>query len=190
MRIKPENFGACLQAIAERGRITNTEALGLLNEVANRGDQMRRTGKADPFVSAARDLAEQLKENAKADRADALRNAAIRAHVLDQVDQAGGLAHAETTLRSLLHGTNAGGRDSVQSMWRGNAAAWQAQLSFALRKAGAEKAAISGALDADISRELWAIHAGRAEPATGNNPARARSRKRSRLCSMGMCATV
>lgn len=172
MKINADNFGECIGKIAARGKISTSEALDLLNEVADRGEKMRRSGVADPFVSAAQDLAQKLKENAEADRIDALRNAAIRNSVMIEIEHAGGLKNAELTLRSIVHGTNEGGRDSVESMWKGNAAGWQAQLSWALRRDGLEKAALSGALDKDVSQELWAMNAGESKPASGNNPAR------------------
>jgi hypothetical protein len=172
MRIDPGNFQACLGAIAERGRLGQQEALDLLEHVAERGDAMRASGVADPFVEAAHELAQRLKESARQDRLDALRNATIRNHVVDQVARNGGLAKAELTLRSVLHGTNAGERDNIESMWKGNAAGWQAQLSHQLRKAGLEKAAISGQIDGDIASELWALNAGTAGRPTGDSPAR------------------
>lgn len=173
MSIDAGNFQACLGRIAAKGKLGAAQALDLLEQVAERGDRMRRTGTPDPFVAAAHELAQKLQDAAKADRLDALRNGAVRNRILAQVDRAGGIASAETTLRGILHGTNTGGRDSVESAWKGNAAGWQAQLSWQLRKAGVEKAAISGELDKDIAREMWGMNAGTRGAVTGNNPARA-----------------
>ncbi len=157
MNIDPGNFEACLGRIAAKGKISTDQALDLLQQVAERGDEMRKTGRMDPLFYAADELAARLKQNAKLDRLDALRNAAIRARIMAQVDRAGGIGNAETTLRSILHGTNAGGRDGIESAWKGNAAGWQAQLAWELRHAGLEKVAISGALDKEVSHELWAM---------------------------------
>ena len=160
MKLNFDAFGDCVAKIVERGKMTPGEARQILQEVANRAEKMRASGVADPFVTAAGDMAARLQEKAKLDSADALRNAMIRNKVLADVQAKGGVAKAIETIRSLLHGTNRGGRDSIQSQWRGLAAGWQAQLSFALHKAGIEKAVISGALDKEIAEALWRAHGG------------------------------
>lgn len=172
MAIDASNYEACLKRIAEKGGVGAKQAQDLLRQVYERGAEMKNAGAADPFISAANELSAKVKEAAKADRLDAIRNTTIRNNVLQQVEKQGGLAKAVNTLRSLLHGTNSGVRDSIESQWRGVASGWQATLTNRLRRAVVEKAAISGQMDRDIARELWAMNAGKAEAVTGNNPAR------------------
>ena len=47
MPINTGNFQACIAKIAERGRISQTEAADLLEELADRAEVMRRTGQQD-----------------------------------------------------------------------------------------------------------------------------------------------
>lgn len=173
MKIDAGNFGECLARIAEKGKVTAGEALAILQEVSDRAEQMRATGKPDPLVAAAGDLANTIKEAAKQDRLDAVRNTTARNNIMDQIARNGGLANAEQTLRGILHGTNKGERDSIESQWKGNAAGWQASLDWQLRKGGVAKAAVSGEIDRDIATEMWAMNEGKAGQATKNNPARA-----------------
>lgn len=171
MRLKDGAFTECIAKIAARGSIGQTEARDLLQEVADRAEQMRATGQPDPFVTAARDLADKLKDAARKDKMDALRNAEIRAALMRQIDQAGGMAAAPEALRSILHGTYTSGLDSVQAQYRGLASNWMAALSHKLHALGVEKAVISGAMDEDIAKELWAMNAGGGE-GSGNKLAR------------------
>lgn len=148
------------------------QAMDLLQQVADRAEEMRQTGEADPFVAAASELVDQLKEQAKLDRVDALRNAAVRNRIMGQVRAGGGIAGAVDTLRSLLHGTNIAGRDSIQGQWRGLASGWQAVVENQLRKLGIAKAAVTGQLDQQVAREMWALNAGQAGPGLANSPER------------------
>lgn len=189
MTVDAGNFRACLDAIVARGKMSAAEALDLLNRVADRAEQFKGSADpmiaADPFGAAARQIAEEGRAAAIADRADALRNAAVRAHVLKAIQDAGGVAAApqsmvgralglermsaaEMAIRSLLHGMNVGDRDNIESLWKGNAARWQGVLSWRLKKAGLEKAAISGVMDRDIATALWKLNAGEA---IGETPA-------------------
>lgn len=171
-RLKPEKWAACVARIAEKGKINKGEALKLLEEVANRGEAMRQTGQADPFVTVAKDLVGSLKEAADRRALDAVKNAGIRKGILDEIEKAGGISKAEQVLRSLLHGTNVGGRDSIESRWRNVGAGWQAPVESEIKKAGLEKAARTGAwgeLDRDAGRAMWDMKAGKGKP-SGNNP--------------------
>jgi hypothetical protein len=161
MKLNLAAFGACIAKIVERGRMTDGEAKAILQEVANRAEQMRASGVADPFVSAAAEMAGRLKENAQKAHADGIRNALIRNNLLGEIEKQGGLANAPETIRSLLHGTNKGSRDNIQSQWRGLAANWQAVLSNALRRGGLEHAAITGELDNEVAEALWRAHGGK-----------------------------
>jgi hypothetical protein len=170
-RLKPEKWAACVAAIAAKGKINKGEALKLLEEVANRGEKMRLTGTADPFVTAAKDLVTNLKDAADRRALDALRNAGVRKKMLDEIKAAGGIAKAADMIRSNLHGTNVGHRDSVQARSRGMAAEMQAPVDRAIEKAGLKEAARLGSLDDDTANDMWAMKAG---PPKGpaNNPAR------------------
>ena len=160
MRLNLDAFGDCLGKIVERGRLTDDQAREILQEVANRGEQLRATGEADAFVKAAGEMAEKLKENAKLDHADALRNAALRQGLMKSIEANGGVKNAIQTIRDLLHGSNIGSRDNIQSQWRGLAAGWQGVLSHKLHSTGVEKIAISGALDGELAEALWRSHGG------------------------------
>jgi hypothetical protein len=160
MRVNPETFKACAAKIAAKGRISRSEALDLLDQVATRAETMRQTGVEDPFVSAAAELASQLKNNMAKDKGDVLRNAMIRNGVYEKIEQAGGLDKAAITLQSLLHGTLRGDAQSIEGMWNGNTKVWYAQYAQALRKLQLQKAFKSGGMDRDVAREMWAMKNG------------------------------
>lgn len=159
---------SCLAKIAAAGRITTGQALDILTQVSDRAERMRETGQPDAFVNAAGELASKVKEAVARDRLDALRNAAKRNGIMDEIGKNGGLPKAADTLRSILHGLNSLGRQSVESMWRGRSNGWQAGLDNMLNKAGLRKAMLSGEMDKDVSDAWWKINAG--EDA-GNSPA-------------------
>lgn len=187
MKIEAGNFAECLAQIAERGRLSESEALVLLQQVSDRAETMRETGIADPNVTAAGELATKLRQEAQLNRLDALRNASKRQRLFDLVVRSGGIhrapqtvfgrlfrlenmTQAELTMRSEMHGTNLGTRDNVESRWRGNANLWQAKLSRAIEKIGVARALVSGDLDSDVSAEWWRINAGQ-EPEHAGSPA-------------------
>lgn len=172
MKLKREAFGDCIADIAEAADVDQGTAFDILQHVADHGERIRAAGQENPFAFAAEDIAQKAREAAARDRADALRNALVRNSIMERIRQNGGLANAVTTLRSLLHGTNRDARDSVQALWRGNAANWTGVLSNRLRQAGLEKAAISGDLDKEIAQALWAMNAGEKVPAEVSSAAR------------------
>lgn len=172
MRINFDAFGPCLDKIAQRGKIQPDEARQILQEVADRAEQMRRTGLVDPFVKAAGELAQRVSDTAKLNKIDALRNAQLRAAALERIDANGGAANAAETLRADMHGTYKTSLDSVQAHTRGMASEWQGALAFKVRQAGAEKAVISGAMDEDIAKDIWKNNGG-AGNGSGNVAAKA-----------------
>ena len=129
MRLNMDAFADCVGKITERGGVDEDGAKDILQEVANRAETLRTAGEADPFVKAADEAATRLRDAAKLDAADALRNASIRQGVMRNIEANGGLKGAVQTLRDLLHGSNIGSRDNIQSQWKGLAAGWQAVLS-------------------------------------------------------------
>jgi hypothetical protein len=164
------SFEDCLARVAAAGRVSRSAALQLLEQVHDRAEQMRLTGAEDPHLAAASELAAKAQETARADRLDAIRNATKRAGILARVT---GFDNAEQVLRDTLHGSNVGGRENVQSEWLGRSATTNAAIDWQLRKAGVQQAAITGQLDAEVARALWAKNEG-AEPAKDvSGPAKA-----------------
>lgn len=154
----------CLARVAARGTIGKAGALEMLQHVADRAEDMRRTGTPDPYVAAAADLGRRMQDNARLDRLDSLRNAAKRQAILNKIT---GFENAEQVLRDALHGSNVGGRESVQALSLGNTATWQSAVSWELQKAGLEQAAITGEMDREIARAMWDRNAGAAATASG-----------------------
>src|SRR6185437_3486963 len=87
MKLNLNAFGDCVEKIAARGRITRGEASQILQEVADRAEQIRHTGQANPFVKAAGELGAAVKEMARKNYLDAVRNATIRSRVLADVEK-------------------------------------------------------------------------------------------------------
>lgn len=150
----------CIAKIAAAGKITQGDALKILSDVADRAEQMRINGVPDPVVAAAGELAGRVQEVARLDRLDALRNAAKRDGIMAQIQTNGGISKAYDTIRSVLHGLNTMGRESVESMWHGLSNGWQAALDNRLVKGALKDATKSGALDRDVSAAWWRINAG------------------------------
>src|SRR5258708_1797189 len=159
-KLTAANFQDCLARIAGKGGVNAKEAEKILEDVNREADLFGDPASPERYLEAAQGIADQVKELAALDQLDALRNAAIRTRIMKQITDAGGLANAPTTLRSLMHGTNIGARDSIEAQWRGVAAGWQGALSAKLHGMGLEKVAISGEIDRDIARELWTINTG------------------------------
>jgi hypothetical protein len=187
--VNAKNFRACLQAITAAGKIGERAALDLLQRVDDRAETLKASDDpmvaADPFGAAAAEIANETRAPAIADRLDAVRNATLRAHVLKEIADAGGVAPApktvigealglekataaEMTLRGRLHGTNAGTRDNIESRWRGVASNLTAVMDNELRKAGLRDAALSGIMDRDIATALYKLSA---NEAIGDTPA-------------------
>ena len=87
------NIEACIARVAARGKITQSEAAQILEDVAIRAERMRDTGEFDSVVAAAGAAAMGLKEEARADLLDAIRNADARV---------GGLARAKAEANGVL----------------------------------------------------------------------------------------
>lgn len=175
MKLNPGAFGACVAKIQARGKMTETEARSILQETANRAEQMRRNGQPDPFVTAAKELADSLKRQAQEKAEDAILNAEKRKAILDAVDTKGGIKAAIDTIRQTLHVTNskdAGSALNVETVGRGIGGNWVSALNWALHKAGVDKIAISGEMDVDIANELLALRSGDKVKESGNNIAK------------------
>lgn len=164
------NFEECLARIARKSGRVGAQARRILQQVSDLGDTLGGAGVADPYIAAAQQLSDRVRLAAKADRLDALRNATIRAGLMQKVEAAGGIGNAYDTIRSELHGTNVGSRDSVEARWKGNAAGWQSALDWAFHQAGVSKAMVDGGMDRDVEREMWALNANEESP-TRKSPA-------------------
>jgi hypothetical protein len=180
MKIDPGNFAACLAAISARGRLGAKEALDLLEEVAERGEEMRRTGTGDPFVAAAFELAGKLKDRARLDRLDAVRNASARGTWTGRAlaEAQGRIAPGISAnlvptnrltladgLRSVLHWMpGAMRKDNVQSMWHDLEGRLIAPLGNRLRQAGLLKAAQADGWRNEVAEALWRRNGGTQDP--------------------------
>jgi hypothetical protein len=177
MKVNRSQFGACIGKIATKGNVDENEAGDLLDGVASRAENDWRAGDSNAFYKAAQELAQKEMDAAKRAKLDALRNAMKRADVMAEIKKNGGLSNAAEVLHGLLRGSWKGTRDSIESRWKGVSVGWQAALSQKLHAAGLEKVAISGEIDNDIARELYAMNMPGPKPeksasVTGNNPAR------------------
>lgn len=150
MRINFDRFGPCLAKIAARGRLNEQEARDILQEVASRAEQMRRSGTQDPFVTAAKTLAAGLNANAKADLRDALSNARLRnfnkGNIKQLVANTGRVADAADFIESMLvqinrtmEGTESPVEDNSDFEFRRA----QSEVDSALRRINAYKVATS-----------------------------------------------
>ena len=158
------NFERCVARVVAKSGLTQEQATEALQTVADRGGDITEAVKA---------LTAEATTAAQRSKFDAGRNATIRASIMDAVAKGGGIEKAEQTLRSILHGTNAGSRDSIQAMWHGNTAGWQAALEAELKKSIGGPVAVSGALDDHIAREMWSLNSGQKNPVPAPAAARA-----------------
>jgi hypothetical protein len=165
----PESFEKCVGRVAKAGKIGRADALKLLQQVDDRAQAMLASGTPDPYLKAAAELAAQETETARLDRLDALRNAVKRTQLLSKVT---GYGNAAQVLRDVLHGSNVGSRENVQSEWLGRAAQVLGAIEVQLKKAGIQKAVTRNGLDREIARALWAKNA-KGEEAKVSAPAKA-----------------
>lgn len=161
MRLKREAFGECIAKVAALAGVDENQAFGIIQNVADYGDRLRREGEANPFDAAASALADREKKGAIEARTDALRNALKRDEILRRVDAEGGIANAADTLRSLLHWSpKAKLNENIESQWHGLSKLWQATVGNVLHQAGLEKVAISGEMDTEIAEAMWRANGG------------------------------
>lgn len=154
------SFEECVRHVEEAGKLKPGEGLAMLAEMRDRAEQMRLTGVADPVVAAAGELAQKVKAAAAKDRMDALRNQVKRDGLMQLIDTNGGIANAAESIRSVLHGGNRLGRESIESRWHGIGAGWVSALANRLTKAGVMKVSKSAEIDREVARAWWKINAG------------------------------
>jgi hypothetical protein len=157
MPVRSRSFQDCLARIAKAGKLSPQRATDILQEVARRAEEMRRTGRPDPVVTAAGQLAGRLKAEAKRTYLDAVRNAKKPAEILQEVANNGGLPNAANTLYGLIHGHWKGTLDSAQALWKGRTKQWTAVLDNKLDLKGVGEAWRTGLIDLDATKELWAL---------------------------------
>lgn len=162
---------ACIARVMARGSMGHKEALDLLEEVAERGEAAARTGVQDPMFAAAFELATKLKEGARLDRLDALRNAAKRGQwKMRGLNEADGRVAPHTSanlvptnpltlsdgIRSVLHFMpGAKNQTNVEGMWHQLEGRLVAPLGNRLRSLGLLKAAEADGERYGISEVLW-----------------------------------
>ena len=84
------NLEHCLDTITRQSGVSRQEALDILEKVADRAEEMRRTGTPDAAVAAAGKLSEEFRAKAEQDRLDAIRNATARAEITARINQEAG----------------------------------------------------------------------------------------------------
>ena len=165
MAMNTAGFMACVGKIAAAGRITQKQAMALLQEVSDRAEAMRATGKADPAVAAAKELAESWSQNAKQKERDVLLNARARSVMRTQVAEAGGARGAAQSLHGMMHYVaGATVNDSAESLSHGLARALIAPAMNKIETAGLSKVAYSGQLDDQFAEALWRKRGGTPDP--------------------------
>ena len=151
----------CIARVSAAGRITAGQALELLQGVADRAEKMRATGKADALVTAAAELAGEVKVAAQRRHLDALLNAATRARLRGVVDDNGGVAGAFKTLRAEMHyESGAKSTDSAEGLWHALSRRWIGASINKIQVARAFKAAKAGLLDNEIAEAMWRASGG------------------------------
>lgn len=172
----------CIARVAAKGSISQSEAAQILEDVAIRAEKMRATGVDDPIVAAAGAAAMGIKEKAKADLLDAIRNADKRVGMMTRAEAvSGGEFAPEQSLagkfvpgmknlgvadgiRSMMHwvaGSSA--KDNAETLWltmyRNSAAA----VNNRLRREGLEKAALQmrgTPLEGEVAEAMWRNNGG------------------------------
>ena len=154
---------ACIARVAAKGSIGQQEAAQILEDLAVRAEKMRATGMEDPVVAAAGEAAMGIKEKARADFLDAVRNADARQRMMARAigEAEGGQVAPQQTiagriipgmkrlgaadgLRSMMHWVpGADAKDNAESLWQTISRSTIAAVGNRLRRDGVEKAALA-----------------------------------------------
>ena len=170
---------ACLAEITKAaGRALSDEELkGLSDELTRRLRQRRATNRAETLdeavQAAADDYAQETAEAAIIEKRNAALNLKRRLEAVDKIN-ATFAANPALGVESLIVGVNnaaRGSRLSVATEQRQLLAYYSAGFISDVEKQGLWKVFISGQLDRDIARALWAIN--RAEPSAFRGPGEA-----------------
>jgi hypothetical protein len=180
------NIEACIARVAARGAITQSEAAQLLEDVAVRAEQMRATGEFDTIVAAAGAAAMGIKEKARADLVDAIRNADRRVGMIARAKaESGGQLAPDRNLAQRIGHTLVGGskdlgiadgiasqmhwvagakqKDNAQSRWHTMYRATSAAMVNRLRQEGLLGAAreMKGtSLEREVAEAFWRRNGG------------------------------
>src|SRR5215471_4039473 len=166
--IIPINMSACIAKIAERGRITNEDATKILQEVADKGDYMRKqTGDPDAFRNVADKYIADLKAEAVRQREMAIRGSTARKNGVkltlggDEWTPGGSAKDAARRLRSII--VNENGWDYKGSMVADRNATVRQYSNYAenaFRKAGLIKYMRRPDALRDIAQAIMDLQAG------------------------------
>ncbi len=182
------NLEHCLDTITRQSGVSRQEALDILEKVADRAEEMRRTGTPDAAVAAAGKLSEEFRAKAEQDRLDAIRNATARAEITARINQEAGDRVAPGVsanlipskslipgfgilekrglgiadgLRWILHWVpGAERKDNVESLWVGLSRQLISPIGNRLRQLGLEKAATSDGLRNEVAEAMWRANGG------------------------------
>ena len=152
---------ACIARVAAKGSIGQGEAAQIIEDLAVRAERMRTTGIEDPVVAAAGEAAMGIREKARADFLDAVRNADARQRMMTRATgeaEGGQVAPAQTIagrvipgmkrlgvadgLRSMMYWVpGADAKDNAESMWQTVSRSMIAAVGNRLRRDGVDKAA-------------------------------------------------
>ena len=160
MKLKFEMFEDCLDKIAARGKLRPEEARQLLQEVATQAEQMRRTGEPNAFVKAAGELAANMVETKQRMKLDTLRNVQKKLAMLKNVDTEGSIKNVAGKLEAEMVGSYKHTQDSVENKAHAISDSTIGVVAYGVRKLGAERLAVSGAIDEHLAQELAGIDTG------------------------------
>lgn len=173
---------ACIARVAAKGSIGQGEAAQILEDLVIRAEKMRASGEADPVVAAAGYAAMGIREKARANLLDAIRNADARAAMIARAkSEAGGVLAPEQNLmgkvmpgmkllgiadglRSMMHWVpGADAHDNAETMWQSLARNLGAAVENRLRQAGLQKAALAmkgTPLEGEVAEAMWRANGG------------------------------
>jgi hypothetical protein len=172
----------CIAQVAAKGAISQKAAAQILEDLAVRAEKMRTSGADDPIVAAAGAAGMAIKEKARADFLDAVRNADARARMMERAtgESVGGIAPQQTLagrlvpgmkklgmadgLRSMMHWVpGADAKDSAETMWQSLSRNMIAAVGNRLRRDGVEKAALAmrgTELEHEVAEAMWRANGG------------------------------
>ncbi len=166
------NMSECIKKVATRGRITSKEAQDLLQEVADKGDFLRKqTGDPDAFLKVAADYRKGFEEAIKRQRQLAIKGAVARKRGLEitlggpEWVKGGDVKEAAKRLRGISVGENGIAKDSAQSQENSTLQKGIAVADFAMRKAGVMKYSRSPKALVDVAKAMLDLKTGK--PVTG-----------------------
>src|SRR5512135_2369416 len=158
MKLKREAFAACIAEVAAKAALSEDEAWNVIQDVANRGEQLRKQNIGGAFVRAADDLATRERAAAAQNKADAFRNALAVKGIVDRVRSEGGIENAHKTISSMLymrHGSTS--YENVESNHRQLLSRLLGVLDNKLRQGGVYELALKNDLEHEyrVAEHIW-----------------------------------